>query len=138
MDLENKNKWKEEQPFGVPEGYFDRLESEILQRVDLEKSTIKKSLRVRSMTIITSIAASIILIISAFVVWNLDNKQTEEDHYDASVEYVLNNIEEFDLVLISQMSSVEAESYLELEDASLEDLELDMMDDELLELFFEM
>ena len=138
MDLENKNKWKEEQPFGVPEGYFDRLESEILQRVDLEKSTNKKSFRIRSMTIITGVAASIILIISAFVVWNLDNKKSEEDHYDASVEYVLDNIDEFDLVLISQMSSVEAESYLELEDASLEDLDPDMMDDELLELFFEM
>lgn len=138
MDLENKNKWKAEQPFQVPEGYFDRMESEILQRIDLDKPTIKKNARIRSMTIITSIAASIMLLIAAYVVWNLDNEPLEADQYDASIEYVLDNIDEFDLVLISQMSSVEAESYFDLEDASLEDLDPEMMDDELLELFFEM
>lgn len=138
MDLENKNKWKEEHPFRVPEGYFDQLESEILQKIELDKPAVKKSHRTRSLSFITSIAASLMLVVAAYVVWNLDTEPVEEEQYDETVEYILDNIDEFDLALISQMSVPESEPYIDLEDAMLEDLDPEMMDDELLEMFLEM
>jgi len=138
MDLENNRKWKDEHPFEVPEGYFDQMQSEILEKVRSDKPMVVRKLWVRSRALITGIAASIVLVVASYFVWNQSGDPSGNDPYDEAFAYILDHIDEFDLALISQLTPADTDGYIDIENAFWDELDPEMIDDELLELLFEM
>lgn len=113
--LENNTHLKQNK-FKVPEGYFDAVQSDILNKIHESNQPAPKS-KLRKLHFGYSIAASILLLLAGSWFFLNNNYKTEEESFAAVLEQ---NIYDYDLELLESYAMIGRESEL----ADEEDLDL--------------
>ena len=97
MDDSEQKIWGAEQPFIVPDGYFDDFEKQLMEHIDSAKNTKKRT----SLTSWIGIAAAVV--IGVLVYSNIPEKLFSEEIKPIQNEYYIINIsseelDEYDLI----------------------------------------
>ena len=115
--------------FQVPEGYFEDLPMKIQKRIELEKPK-RSSLRVPSWSM--AMAASVLLILGFFLIWNENETSVEDLLAEIPEEELMAYVEELNLDAYDLASAFpETTEELEFEDIemmeewNMEDLPID-------------
>ena len=128
---------KGKEKFGVPEGYFDQLQKEVLSKVTEEDTPVQREAKVRTLfntrTLLAIASVALIVVVAAIAILRpADNNEILADiSNDEAMEYVLANIDDFEGLIDDEVvgADVDLNFIGSFEEDELDDVLDNLIDD---------